>query len=157
MTDRKAAAAALFAELRDSLLTAEKVIHRIIDEKAWFDLGYASLFEAWKAELKGVRLASDIARGDVIEQMLSEGVAPQEIVESVAGAGALSVRQAQERMDADYVPKSRKPSSAPRPYVVHAPVTPEEYAAWVAICEADGTTLSEEAARALREWFATDG
>lgn len=88
----------LFDDLRHNILATEQTIHNIIKTKAWEPLGYASLTEAWAAEMKGVRLASTI-EANLLYAMFEQGTSINDAAFAVHGVGpkkAAAYHQAQQ-------------------------------------------------------------
>lgn len=77
-------AEALWTDLRDNFLDAEKNIKAIIATKAWEPLGYATFAEAWHSRLRDVTLAAEV-RKHVVYELLSENVGVGYVSELVKG------------------------------------------------------------------------
>lgn len=56
----------LFNKLKNRLLSIEKTLVEIVDNKAWEPLGYGTFVEAWDTEMRGVRLATGAMRKQLI-------------------------------------------------------------------------------------------
>ena len=168
-----AEAEALFAELRDSLVNAERVTIRIIETEAWRRLGYDSFAEAWSDRMAGVRLATDVMKAHVVYALLESAsvdeisaqtrVRPDivKILKRQKGAGVparnatarrpLGQAEVDDEFSAVRRHMRRKRGSAK---TIHVTVTVGEYADWVASARARGTNLADESAAVLRCHFA---
>ena len=83
-------AQALFDQLREGLLNVETSIKAIIDTRAWEQLGYQSLTEAWGAQLSNVRISQHV-QVHLLYAMFAEGTDIDQIEQAIHGVGPQGV------------------------------------------------------------------
>lgn len=79
-------AQAVWNRLRGLLLGAEQALEEIVQTRAWEPLGYPTFAEAWKTELKGVRLTG-VIQHKAVYALFDSGATVEEVQEAVAGVG----------------------------------------------------------------------
>lgn len=79
----KEQASRLWNDLRGNLLATQATIKKIIEERAWEPLGYASFTHAWEERMRGIELSAAI-RSDVIYAMFAEGATVEEARKAMA-------------------------------------------------------------------------
>lgn len=151
----------LFDDLKAGLFQADEALREIIRTRAWEELGYGSLAEAWSAELGDVRLASIIARNLVAFEIYREGGKPEDVSNAVHGVGPVTAKRLREEFDAGLTEEEatgipvrrhyRKPAAPAS--VVRIQLNPEERARYHRLADERGLTLEDAARKALEEWF----
>lgn len=79
-------AAALFNDLRTSLMNTEKIVTQIVATKAWEPLGYTSLTQAWAEQMHGIRFAG-VVQAHLLYAMFEQGATTAEVSAAVHGIG----------------------------------------------------------------------
>lgn len=157
----KRAADQLWSTLREAFARIEETLPKIVEQRAWEPLGYATFKEAWADRMAGMRLATDEARALIVYTLIDEGADDAGVIAALHGqVGDTAVASLREQR-ASGVPHSlattrvrshdrAKPS--PRS-TLHIGFTPEELASLEAIAEARGRRLDDEARKAIRSHF----
>lgn len=81
----KKQAEALWDEMREAFANLERLIVKAIEERAWEPLGYDSFAACWEDRMDGVRLATDVARSEVVYALIREGKDDESIVKTLKG------------------------------------------------------------------------
>lgn len=103
----------LWKKAHSSLFNFQKVIIEIIDSKAWEPLGYGSFAAAWIDKMSDIKMTVEI-RPHVVYQMLSEGMASNEIAIVVGDVAADSVDWLDQQRDHG-VPPDKATTRRPHP------------------------------------------
>lgn len=80
-------AKALFNSLRGSLIGIDRDLKKIVDARAWEPLGYATLSEAWAAELADIDYTTGAARSAAVYALLESGATDDDVMRCVKGVG----------------------------------------------------------------------
>lgn len=83
----------LWSSLTSALTRAGEAIQKIVQNKAWEPLGYASFAEAWADRMSGVPLAAEM-RAHVVYQMFSDGLDNDQVADAIgvgSGVGPASI------------------------------------------------------------------
>lgn len=147
----------LWGDLRSFLVNAASVIDRIIAEKAWKPLGYATFSAAWSEQMANLTLAKEI-RPQVVYQMLSEGLTVDEISDLVKGVGperaASLARQRSNGVPADHAVVHEHLRRKPRtPDTIHVKVGSTMLIEYRRIAADSGTTVEGVAKAAIADAF----
>lgn len=149
----------LWQSLRDTFINAEATIVKIVKDKAWEPLGYATFPEAWAATMDGVKLATEI-RSHVVYAMFDAGLTAQEVGDQLLGTGMgpSTIEDLKRQKDAG-VPAGivvrrhlRKPACATR--TVHVELSPTQHRLYTRAAVNQGHSLSDVAREQLANWYA---
>ena len=98
MSVNKAQANRLWDEVRNGFIVAQDAIKKIIEERAWEPLGYASFVAAWEDRMRGIQLAESL-RGEIIYAMFDLGATDAEIANAIDNVGPVTVKGVRDAHD----------------------------------------------------------
>lgn len=154
---------ALWGQLRDHFASAEKVLISIIEDRAWFPLGYDTFSQAWNDRMKGVRLATEGVRAHVVYTLLAEGLDDREIRNvigtQIGDTALVYLREQRDRgVPAGLATTRVKAHDRSRfvapPRFLRVELRTDELSAFTEIAAARGLDRDAEAAKAIRAHFA---
>lgn len=90
----KSTARRLVNQAKEAFGTLDKVLPQIIEGEAWTPLGYADVYEFWRAEFGDYRLGSQQIIMELAIAMVAAGKSDQEIVTAIPGAGPKVAKRA---------------------------------------------------------------
>lgn len=80
-------ATALWGQLRQHLINAERVLEEIVEKRAWEPMGYSSFAEAWTGQhMSDITLAAEV-RPHVVYAMFDGGLTIDQVASEVKGIG----------------------------------------------------------------------
>lgn len=150
----------LWDRLRTLFLATQDTLEKIIYEKAWEPLGYASFAEAWQDKMGDITLASEL-RPHVVYQLLADGLNVNAIAAAVKGVGPAAVAGLQ-RQRSNGVPAkhasltvvSRHLRNKPAPRsTLHLEVGESAYVEYQRIAKKVKMTVEEIALDAIKARF----
>ena len=155
----KSEAEALWASLCEAFANVEQKIIEVIERRAWEPLGYSTFHEAWADRMRGIRLATDIAKAYVVHMMYAEGMTNEQII-SAGVAGDRVVDRLTSAFQQGIPPQFAStrvrshdralPGQAER---LHVTLTHSEVMYFKELSDALGLDRDEEAAKAIRAHF----
>lgn len=163
----KTAARRLVNQAKGAFGTLEEVLPKIIEGEAWLALGYADVYEFWRAEFSDYRLATEAARVELVYAMFRAGKDDVETAVAVKGVGGEGVKARRRQFNSGFTPEEAEAAgfkvhvlSGPEPKtrtVVVGPYSHEEYDTLEKAAHAAGSTVAKEARKAIDAWFAQLG
>jgi hypothetical protein len=156
-------AEALWSDLREGFVNAERIVKEIIKERAWEPLGYTSFVEAWNDRMKGVRLATDALKAHVVYALFDSGLEAQGVYEALgvgSGVSPETVRVLGKKkalgIPADFATTRVRAHDRAKPGErrrIIVELRPDEVDYFDDLCKARGRDLREESAKAIRQHF----
>lgn len=136
----------LFAELRQALVNAERIVIEIIETRAWETLGYHSFEHAWRERLTGIRLATDAMKATVVYALLD--TADVETIVAETGVRPDLVERIREQKEDGVPPKDvsvrpHRRSVPAKPHTVHIDLTRAEFLRWRYLAKERGISLAD--------------
>jgi hypothetical protein len=148
-------AEALWGQLRDAFVNAEKVLIQIIEARAWEPLGYDTFAQAWTDRMQGVRLAN-ACLSRVVYIFQEEGLSDSEVAATVPTTELVSRslrKQRENKVPASLASlnvKAYQRSLPGRPSRLILEFSEMELADMKSLCDSRGLDLREEALKAIR-------
>ena len=161
----KSVARRLVNEAKAAFGTLEKFLPKIIEGEAWVALGYADVYEFWKAEFGEYRLATEVARVELVYAMFRAGKADVETAVAVKGVGGETVKARRRQFNSGLsveqaeaagtkVTSFYRTDTQPKTRCIRVTVSNEEWAEFAKLATAQGSSVEKLAGEAVRAHFA---